>query len=102
MRNPYEVLQILPTANDAQIKESYIQKVKEYPPERFPEEFKEIREAYEAVSTPRKRVAYKLFQREEPDVQKLAQNLLSGGERKRVPPRRLIEIALNTYQKSKA
>jgi len=101
MRNPYEVLETLPSANDLQIKESYVRKVKEYPPERFPEEFKEIREAYEAISTLRNRVDYKLFHREKPDVQKLTKNLLAGGERKRVPPMRLIEIALNTYQKSK-
>ncbi len=101
MKNPYEVLQILPSANDSQIKESYVRKVKEYPPERFPEEFKKIREAYEAISTPRNRVTYKLFHLEEPDVQGLAKNLLSGGERKRIPPRRLIEMALNAYQKSK-
>lgn len=99
MKNPYEVLQILPSSDDLQIKESYVRKVKEYPPERFPEEFKKIREAYEAISTPAKRVAYKLFHLEEHDVQGLAKTLLSGGERKRIPPRRLIEMALNTSKK---
>lgn len=99
MRNPYEVLQIHTSANDTQVKESYIQKVKEYPPERFPEEFKEIREAYETISTTNSRVAYRLFHLEEPDIPKLTKSLLAGGERKRVSPKRLVEMALKEYQK---
>ncbi|MEW6378062.1 MAG: DnaJ domain-containing protein [bacterium] len=102
MKNPYKALQISPSASDLAIKEAYVRKVKEYPPERFPEEFKEIREAYEAIATPRSRVAYKLFHLEEPDPQELAGNLLASGERKRIPPKKLIDIALKEYKKSQS
>ena len=49
MRNYYEVLGIGQDADVNQIKRSYFKLVREYPPERFPEEFKELREAYETL-----------------------------------------------------
>lgn len=98
MKNPYKVLGISAAAGDADIKAAYIQMVKEFPPERFPEKFKEIREAYEAISTTRKRVAQKLFSLEEKlDPQDLVLSLLNGGERNPLPPKELIEAITKKF-----
>ncbi|NJR65999.1 MAG: molecular chaperone DnaJ [Leptolyngbyaceae cyanobacterium CRU_2_3] len=49
MTSPYDRLGISPTATPAEIKTAYHTKLKEFPAHRYPEEFKAIRTAYEAV-----------------------------------------------------
>ena len=58
MKNHYETLGIEPSANAGQIKRAYFNMVKKYPPERFPEEFKAIRAAYDELYDEKKRSAY--------------------------------------------
>jgi len=45
-RSPYEVLGVTEEASDEQIRKSYLEKVRQSPPERDPDGFKEIRRAY--------------------------------------------------------
>jgi curved DNA-binding protein CbpA len=58
---PYEVLELDPSASDAEIKKAYFQKVREHPPEKDPQQFKRIRAAYDALRTPEARAATDLF-----------------------------------------
>jgi len=44
--SPYEVLGVTEEASDEQIRKSYLEKVRQSPPERDPDRFKEIRRAY--------------------------------------------------------
>ncbi len=44
--SPYQVLGISESADDKDIRNAYLQRVKESPPERNPEAFKKIRKAY--------------------------------------------------------
>lgn len=53
--NPYSVLGLAPTATAAEIKQAYFKQVREYPPERDPENFKRIRAAYERLRNPEQR-----------------------------------------------
>lgn len=48
-KNYYEILDIDASASKSEIKKAYFSAVRKYPPERFPEEFKKIREAYETL-----------------------------------------------------
>ena len=45
--NPYKVLQLEPGADKQAIKKAYFKLIRQYPPEKESEKFKEIREAYE-------------------------------------------------------
>lgn len=58
MNGYYEILNIDKSADAQQLKRAYFNQVRRYPPERFPEEFKRLREAYEALSDPQKRKKY--------------------------------------------
>jgi pentatricopeptide repeat protein len=58
MKNYYDLLGIEKTADQMQIKRAYFGLVRKYPPERFPEEFKELRAAYETLSDEQKRAEY--------------------------------------------
>lgn len=48
--NPYSILGIDPSATDGEIRTAYFARVAEHPPERDPEGFKAVREAYEKLS----------------------------------------------------
>jgi tetratricopeptide (TPR) repeat protein len=54
----YEVLGINKTADSNRIKRAYFNLVRKYQPDRFPEEFKELRAAYETLSDDKKRAEY--------------------------------------------
>ena len=53
--DPMGVLGVTPDAGDADVRAAYLRKVKEHPPERDPEAFERIRDAYEALRDPRRR-----------------------------------------------
>ncbi|MFA9466250.1 MAG: DnaJ domain-containing protein [Velocimicrobium sp.] len=45
--NPYKVLKLDPDADKHAVKKAYFKLIRQYTPEKYPEKFKEIREAYE-------------------------------------------------------
>ncbi|HEY2015698.1 MAG TPA: J domain-containing protein [Bryobacteraceae bacterium] len=51
-----EVLGIPPNAGEEEIRAAYLRKVKEHPPDRAPEEFEKIRDAYDTLRDPRRRM----------------------------------------------
>jgi curved DNA-binding protein CbpA len=62
LRNYYEILGIETAADGKEVKRAYFAAVKKFPPERFPEEFKDIRAAYDCLFNPESRKAYDLKQ----------------------------------------
>ncbi|MDF9842486.1 MULTISPECIES: DnaJ domain-containing protein [unclassified Paenibacillus] len=56
--NYYKVLGVRVNATPRSIKQGYIAKVKEFPPEHHPEEFQHIRKAYDILRDPAKRAEY--------------------------------------------
>lgn len=66
-RDYYEVLNLTRNASETEIKQSYRRLAMKFHPDRNPgdqvaeEKFKEVKEAYEALSDPRKRAAYDQF-----------------------------------------
>ncbi len=65
VRSPYAVLGIDPEANpnvtDELVRAAYLSKVKQFPPDRSPAEFEQIRDAYELLRDSRLRVRAMLF-----------------------------------------
>jgi tetratricopeptide (TPR) repeat protein len=54
----YEVLGIEKNADPQEIKRAYFSLVRQFPPERFPEEFKALRAAYDTLADEKKRAEY--------------------------------------------
>ncbi len=52
---PQHILGVPDDADTAEIRSAYLNKIKEYPPERCPEEFERVRDAYTILSDPRYR-----------------------------------------------
>ncbi len=55
IEDPWKVLEVSPHASEEEVRAAYLRKVKEHPPERSPEAFERIRDAYEALKDPRRR-----------------------------------------------
>ncbi|MEK3879560.1 DnaJ domain-containing protein [Paenibacillus sp. FSL M7-0420] len=56
--NYYKLLGVRVNATQQSIKAAYVAKIKEFPPERYPEEFQNIRKAYDALRDPARRAEY--------------------------------------------
>ena len=61
MRDPFTVLGVDEAADDAEIRRRYLALVRDFPPDRAPERFREYRAAYEALSDERKRLEMTLL-----------------------------------------
>ena len=53
--NPQNILDVPRDAGPAEIRTAYLNKIKEYPPEKFPAEFERVRDAYTMLSDARYR-----------------------------------------------
>jgi DnaJ-class molecular chaperone len=54
--NPQNILGVPQDAKLKEIRTAYLNKIKEYPPEKFPEEFERVRDAYTILSNVRYRM----------------------------------------------
>ena len=61
MHDPYSVLGLARQATEEDIKRAYFQLVRQFSPERAPEQFREIRTAYEQLRDPDNRARLGLF-----------------------------------------
>jgi curved DNA-binding protein CbpA len=62
MNDPYEQLGLPPSADETEIRRRYLELVRQFPPDRAPERFAEIRAAYDALRDPVSRLEARLFE----------------------------------------
>jgi curved DNA-binding protein CbpA len=61
MTDPFEILGVSHQASEAEVRRRYLELVREFPPDRAPEKFAEIRAAFDAVRDPLARFERQLF-----------------------------------------
>lgn len=81
--DPFTVLGVSRDADEAEIRARYLQLVKQFPPDREPEKFREIRAAYDATKDPLT-IAKRLVKWPGHDVPQWSEVLET---QKRIPPR---------------
>ncbi len=59
--DPCSILGVSSDADDDGLRRAYLKKIREYPPDRDPEAFERIRDAYDILSNPLNRVRAQLF-----------------------------------------
>lgn len=59
--SPFEALGVEETADDATVRQAYLAAVRAHPPDRDPEGFRRIREAYDAIRDEDRRLERRLF-----------------------------------------
>jgi curved DNA-binding protein CbpA len=62
MTDPYQILGLPGDSDDEAIRRRYLELVRQYPPERAPEKFAAIRQAYESLRDLNTRLRYRLFE----------------------------------------
>ncbi|SEH06171.1 J domain-containing protein [Candidatus Venteria ishoeyi] len=85
MQSPFDILDVAEDADDASIKKAYLQQVRAYPPERYPEQFQQIRAAFEAIASKRQRLVYQLFYNEPPHSEALMGHVLKHNNTQQRP-----------------
>jgi curved DNA-binding protein CbpA len=68
MSDPYQILGVPPEAPDAEVRRRYLELVRAYPPDRDPERFNEIHEAYSRLRDPAARMEKLLFHADRSDT----------------------------------
>lgn len=56
VRNSANVLDVPDNASNEEIRAAYLKKVKQYPPDRYPDEFESIRDAFNLLSNDKKKL----------------------------------------------
>lgn len=65
--DPREILGVALSATDEEVRAAYLRKVKEHPPDRSPDAFERVRDAYEVLRDPRRRALHLLLA-DDPDA----------------------------------
>lgn len=86
MMNPYLILNVPLTANDAQIRAAWQRAVQEHPPERDALRFQQVQEAWQAIRDARARAAWSVCPRTAPADSPAAALLLYATRQKSMTP----------------
>ena len=93
MNDPYLVLGLPPDSDDTTIRKRYLELVKQHPPERDPEKFREVREAYDQLRDLTTRVRHRLFDQQSPhSLDKLLEEMACQTPRRRLSLKALLAM----------
>ena len=85
MTDPYQILELPPDSDDEAIRRRYLELVRRFPPERYPERFAAIRSAYESLRALDTRLHYRLFEAGKNEtVDALIEEITCGKPRRRI------------------
>ena len=81
--NPFTLLELAESATDEQIKAAYLNKVRQYPPEHYPQQFQQIQAAYQQIKDSSARIQYQLLTPPQFDSQQLINYCLDNPDSRR-------------------
>ncbi len=94
MADPHSILEVSPDIDEAGLRRRYLELVRQNPPEKCPRQFAEIREAYEQLRDPAKRLERQLFQvRGGESLDDVIADLRSRVQATRIPTETLLSLA---------
>src|SRR5215467_6079477 len=97
MTDPYQILELPPDSDDEAIRRRYLELVRRFSPERYPEKFAAIRSAYESLRDLDKRLRYRLFEAgKDETVDALIEEITCGRPRCRIPLETLLATVKNS------
>lgn len=92
MKTPFEILDVAADASDTQIKQAYLQKVKDNPPDRDQARFQSINNAYESIKDAKSRISYALFHIPDADFDALLDKALDSAQPLRIEPEQFVKL----------
>jgi len=94
MTDPYVTLGLSADADEATVRRRYLELVRENPPEKCPERFAEVREAYEQLRDPMTLLRRRLFRiRSQESLDDIINDLRSQLRSVRIPTETLLTLA---------
>jgi curved DNA-binding protein CbpA len=94
MNDPFEIMGLAQGAGDDEIRSRYLQLVREFPPDRAPERFAQIRAAYDDLRDPIRRLETQMFSLDTHDsFEALARDLRGRILRPDLPAEMLLSLA---------
>lgn len=94
MADPHLILGISPDADEAALRRRYLELVRQHPPEKSPEKFAEIREAYEQLRDPVERLKSQVFAvRSKESLDDVIADLRLRVQAARIPTETLLSLA---------
>jgi DnaJ-class molecular chaperone len=94
MIDPYLVLGLAPDSDDAAIRQRYLDLVRQFTPEHYPERFAAIRAAYESMRDCDARLRYRLFETGKKEtVDAILEELTCRSSRRRMSLKQLLSVA---------
>src|SRR5438477_4879365 len=94
MADPYTVLGLPADSDDEAIRRRYLELVKQFSPERQPEKFAAVRQAYESLRDLGTRLRYRLFEAgKDESVEAIIEEITCRNPRRRVSLRTLLSTA---------
>lgn len=98
MKTPYQILNVAVKATDAEIKQAYLQKVKDNPPDRDQQKFQLIHDAYLAIKDIKSRVSHDLFTFPVADFDEVIDHILTTENNEALTPKdfnRLLSVSID-------
>lgn len=92
MKTPYELLDVASDAGDDEIKQAYLRKVKDNPPDRDRERFQAIHHAYEAIKDDKSRMKQALFNAPSADFDELLDRALGTMQTVQLDPQQFDKL----------
>jgi curved DNA-binding protein CbpA len=94
MTDPYQVLGLPSESDDEAIRRRYLELVRQFPPEKHPERFAAVRQAYESLRDLNTRLRHRLFEAGRNDsVDAIIEELACRSKRRRLSLQTLLSIA---------
>jgi len=94
MKTPFEILEVAPEADDVEIKQAYLQQVKNNPPDRDQEQFLLIHNAYESIKDNKSRISYALFDNLSVNFEELIDQALDVEQTVQISPEQFNQLLL--------
>jgi curved DNA-binding protein CbpA len=91
--DPYEILGLGPDSDDAAIRARYLELVRQFPPEKHPEQFAAVRQAYDSLRDLDTRLHHRLFEAGKKDtIEAVVEELACRSSRRRLPLETLLKV----------
>ena len=100
--DPFAVLGVDDDAGDETIRQRYLALVRRFPPDREPDRFQEVRQAYEAIRGERERLEVKLLRTSSAALTRLKRHCLGAGgtDRRRASPATVAALLQDGLQRT--
>jgi DnaJ-class molecular chaperone len=92
MKSSFETLGVAIDATDVEIKQAYLQKVKDNPPDRDQERFQLIYAAYASIKDEKSRISYALFTAPAAEFDELLERALDTAQIPQIKPEHFIQL----------